>query len=92
MRQGLKPPGTLSCFPPGPTCAEEQNPCQPNPCLGAALCRVLPEGKAKCECPMGHGGPLCQTGGAPALQWACRGVGLRPQCVTPLAIHSLRVG
>lgn len=51
------------CLSPGPTCAEEKNPCEPNPCHGAAPCRVLPGGEARCECPLGRGGPLCQTGG-----------------------------
>lgn len=46
----------------GLTCASEKNPCQPNPCHGAAPCRVLPEGGPKCECPLGRGGALCQTG------------------------------
>lgn len=61
---GARPPGTTSFLPPGPTCADEKNPCQPNPCHGAAPCRVLPGGEAKCECPRGQGGPLCQTGGS----------------------------
>ncbi|XP_076964137.1 agrin-like [Callospermophilus lateralis] len=44
-----------------PTCTEEKSPCQPNPCHGAAPCRVLPKGGAKCECPAGRRGTLCQT-------------------------------
>lgn len=64
---GLTPPGTSSYLPPGPTCADEKNPCQPNPCHGAAPCRVLPGGEAKCECPLGRGGTLCQTGGGTGL-------------------------
>ncbi|MBV99323.1 Agrin, partial [Eschrichtius robustus] len=44
-----------------PTCADEKDPCQPNPCHGAAPCRVLPQGEAKCECPRGREGSLCQT-------------------------------
>ncbi|XP_072831808.1 agrin isoform X3 [Vicugna pacos] len=51
--------GTLSVD--GPTCADEKDPCQPNPCHGAAPCRVLPQGEAECECPQGRGGSLCQT-------------------------------
>lgn len=82
---GLSPPEPRPFSPPGPTCADEKNPCQPNPCHGAAPCRVLPGGEAKCECPLGRGGPLCQTGGGRhagmgsaggsgwAQQWACRG-------------------
>lgn len=50
------PPGRF-----GPTCADEKNPCQPNPCHGAAPCHVLPGGEAKCECPLGQGGSLCET-------------------------------
>lgn len=65
--QGLKPPGTPSCLLPGPTCGDGENPCEPNPCHGAAPCRVLPEGEAKCECPQGRGGTLCQTGGSTGL-------------------------
>ncbi|XP_047726297.1 agrin isoform X3 [Prionailurus viverrinus] len=45
----------------GATCSDGENPCEPNPCHGAAPCRVLPEGEAKCECPQGRGGALCQT-------------------------------
>uniref|UniRef100_UPI0040387BCD agrin-like n=1 Tax=Callospermophilus lateralis TaxID=76772 RepID=UPI0040387BCD len=45
----------------GPTCTEEKSPCQPNPCHGAAPCCVLPKGGAKCECPAGRRGTLCQT-------------------------------
>lgn len=56
-----------SCLHPGPTCADE-DPCQPNPCHGAAPCRVLPQGEAKCECPHGREGSLCQTGGGSGAQ------------------------
>uniref|UniRef100_A0A6I8PQH2 Agrin n=1 Tax=Ornithorhynchus anatinus TaxID=9258 RepID=A0A6I8PQH2_ORNAN len=47
--------------PPGPTCADERDPCQPSPCHGAATCLVLPDGGAKCKCPMGREGEFCQT-------------------------------
>lgn len=50
------PPGRF-----GPTCADEKSPCQPNPCHGAAPCRVLSSGGAKCECPLGRSGTFCQT-------------------------------
>lgn len=55
----LEPPSNL---PSGPTCADEKSPCQPNPCHGAAPCRVLSSGGAKCECPLGRSGTFCQTG------------------------------
>uniref|UniRef100_A0A6I8NI21 Agrin n=1 Tax=Ornithorhynchus anatinus TaxID=9258 RepID=A0A6I8NI21_ORNAN len=46
--------------PPGPTCADERDPCQPSPCHGAATCLVLPDGGAKCKCPMGREGEFYQ--------------------------------
>uniref|UniRef100_A0A670Z176 Agrin n=1 Tax=Pseudonaja textilis TaxID=8673 RepID=A0A670Z176_PSETE len=46
---------------PRPTCADERNPCDPNPCHLSATCLVLPEGGSKCECPMGRGGEFCES-------------------------------
>lgn len=68
--------GPLIVLPSGLTCDSEKNPCQPNPCRGAAPCRVLPEGDPKCECPLGHGGALCQTGGGLRRQYEVLGANI----------------
>ncbi|KAJ7306392.1 hypothetical protein JRQ81_009738 [Phrynocephalus forsythii] len=36
-------------------------PATPNPCHISATCLVLPEGGAKCECPMGREGEFCES-------------------------------
>lgn len=89
-------PGLEPILHPGPTCADE-DPCQPNPCHGAAPCRVLPQGEAKCEsAPMaGRAASARQVGGSGAQEWGRVGgewaLGIKAwNCVTLSCPHSLR--
>lgn len=50
------------CVPPGPTCADVHDPCEPNRCHPSSECQALPEGGYKCECPMGREGTHCEKG------------------------------
>lgn len=81
----------LPNLPSGPTCADEKNPCQPNPCHGAAPCRVLSRGGAKCECPLGRRGVFCQTGKVKEMLGKDEGLQLIPGLIWGLVYHPVGV-
>lgn len=45
----------------GRTCANQDNPCSPNPCKNNGVCSITAMRTASCECSAAYSGPRCET-------------------------------